>query len=288
MVHPHPPRPGQAGDDRGRRRRGVALGRRPGRGTPSGTPSRPRNDLREAPTSTGKPSACTRSRWASSRQLCSAGLAKPNPGSSTICSRSDAARRTRSSTRPVSSRHTSWTTSSYDARDCMWVLCARQCMATYCTPESATTAAIPGSARPPLTSLTTLAPACRAWRGHVGAHGVDAETRAPAARARPPPGAPGAAPPARSAARRRAGWTPRPTSSRSAPCSSSSQAVRHRGGRLEPLAAVAEGVGGDVDHAHHQGAHANTLVSRRSEGQVRNASASSAAMATRGRSAVCG
>jgi len=66
------------------------------------------------------------------------------------------------------------------------------------------------------------------------------------------------------------------------------QAVGHRVGRLEPLAAVAEGVGGHVDHAHHQGAHANTLVSRRSEGQVRNASASSAARATRGRSAVCG
>src|SRR5450759_1359697 len=48
---------------------------------PSGTPRRPRNVLREAPTSTGEPRDCTASRWASNDQLCSGSLAKPNPGS---------------------------------------------------------------------------------------------------------------------------------------------------------------------------------------------------------------
>ncbi len=42
--------------------------------------------LRDAPSTTGRPSAATRSRWRSSRRLCSSVLPKPMPGSSSTCS----------------------------------------------------------------------------------------------------------------------------------------------------------------------------------------------------------
>src|SRR5215471_11980027 len=48
------------------------------------------------------------------------------------------------------------------ARCCIWWLCPRQCMTTYGTPAWATRRGISGSARPPLTSLTRLAPASSA------------------------------------------------------------------------------------------------------------------------------
>ena len=65
-----------------------------GAGSPSGPASRcPRNRLRLAPTSTGKPSATSSGSRASSGQLLLPAFAKPSPGSSTTCSsRTPAAR----------------------------------------------------------------------------------------------------------------------------------------------------------------------------------------------------
>ena len=63
----------------------------------------------------------------------------------------------------------------------MSALCPRQCIATYGAPASATTASIRGSASPPLTSLTSAAPASTRRRGHLGAHRVDARPRRPSA-----------------------------------------------------------------------------------------------------------
>ncbi len=135
------------------------------RATPSEPASRlPRNDLREAPTSTGKPRRLIGPSPRSSAQLCSAVLAKPRPGSSTIRSRSMPAARI-ASTRSASSSRTAATTPpgpSYDACCCMVSLCARQCMATYAAPVAATVSSMRGSASPPETSLTMSAPASRA------------------------------------------------------------------------------------------------------------------------------
>ena len=88
-------------------------------------------------------------------------------------------------------------------------LCARQCIATYVAPASATTANISGSASPPDTSLTMVAPASTAAAGHLGAHRVDRHDRAvgrPAARS---PGPPATAPPRPGAAWRRVASTRR-------------------------------------------------------------------------------
>ncbi len=62
----------------------------------------------------------------------------------------------------------------------MWSLWPRQCMATNGTPASRTTAAMSGSARPPLTSLTISAPASSAADA-ISARMVSMLTTAPAA-----------------------------------------------------------------------------------------------------------
>src|SRR3954468_890062 len=82
-----------------------------GRGSSPSVSSVPRNDLRLAPTSTGRPRESSVSRWASSAQLCSAVLAKPIPGSTMICS-IDTPAPTTASMRAASSSCTSRTTSS--------------------------------------------------------------------------------------------------------------------------------------------------------------------------------
>ena len=75
-----------------------------GRGAPSASASsRPRKVLREAPTSTGSPSPTSRSRPASSAQLCSAFLANPRPGVEHQLLRGDPGGDA-SSTRAISSR----------------------------------------------------------------------------------------------------------------------------------------------------------------------------------------
>ena len=96
--------------------------------------------------------------------MCSAFLANPIPGSSTIRSGPMPAASI-ASTRSASSSRTAATTPpgpSYDACCCIVSLCARQCMATYAAPLAATTSCIRGSARPPETSLTIRAPASTA------------------------------------------------------------------------------------------------------------------------------
>ncbi len=61
---------------------------RPG-GRPALSPSTlPMKPLREWPTSSGQPSACSSWQWASSVRLCWCVLPKPMPGSSAICRRS--------------------------------------------------------------------------------------------------------------------------------------------------------------------------------------------------------
>src|SRR3954469_4177352 len=82
-----------------------------GRGSSPSASSLPRNDLRLAPTSTGRPRDISVSRCASSAQLCSAVLAKPMPGSTMICS-IDTPAATTASTRAASSSCTSRTTSA--------------------------------------------------------------------------------------------------------------------------------------------------------------------------------
>src|SRR5580693_7209133 len=138
-----------------------------GRGVPSGAASSlPRNRLRDAPISTGNPGArppsvLIWSRLVSSAQLCSGRLAKPSPGSSTIMAGSTPCAVT-TSTRRHNSSATSRTTSWYTALESMLWLWPRQCITTYGTPAAPTSRGISGSARPPLTSLTSRAPAPRA------------------------------------------------------------------------------------------------------------------------------
>src|SRR4051794_16493576 len=81
-----------------------------GRGSSSSASNLPRNDLRLAPTSTGRPRESSLSRWASSAQLCSAVLANPMPGSTMTCS-IDTPAATTASIRAASSSCTSRTTS---------------------------------------------------------------------------------------------------------------------------------------------------------------------------------
>ena len=96
LVHPHPPhagRGGQRGDRRGRRLPAV---RRP-RARRRRRAATPRNRLREAPISTGKPQPgparpVIDGSARSSAQLCSAFLANPRPGSSTMADSRDAGR----------------------------------------------------------------------------------------------------------------------------------------------------------------------------------------------------
>ena len=109
-------------------------------------------------------------------------LGEPEPGSSTIRSSGMPAARA-ASTRWESSARTAATTPpgpSYAASSCMWSACPRQCMQTYVVPEAATTSRIRGSARPPETSLTIVAPeatACSATSERI----VSTDTVAPPA-----------------------------------------------------------------------------------------------------------
>ncbi len=129
-------------------------------------------------------------------------------------------------------------------------LCARQCMATYVAPAAATTSSIRGSARPPETSLTIVAPAATAARA-TSARMVSTETTAPVARPAPrSPGRPGRAPPRPGDGWPRAGWTRR----RCRACRRRRRAARApwatAASGLGPAAAVGERVGGDVDDPH--------------------------------------
>ena len=176
-MHPDPPHAGLGRQHRGGQRRGVPLlgrrgpcrrGRRAAcRGTSCGRP-------RPAPAG---PAPTSRSRPASSAQLCSARLANPRPGSSTSCSGATPAATT-SSTRAVSSAQTSVTTSPYRAAAYISRLCPRQCMSTQGTPASATSSAMFLSASPPLTSLTRAAPARDRRLGDLGPGGVHAGAHA--------------------------------------------------------------------------------------------------------------
>ena len=134
----------------------------------------------------------------------------------------------------------------------MSTLCPRQCMMTYGTRASATRPAIPGSARPPLTSLTSRAPALERTLGHPDAHRVDADGHARPRPARRRPGRPGAVP-------RRPADPQGARPGRLAAdvddvgaCRGEREAVGDRRVGPEPLPAVGEGVRGDVDHAHDQ------------------------------------
>ena len=114
-------------------------------------------------------------------------------------------------------------------------------------------AAIAGSARPPLTSLTSAAPAASAARP-PRPHGVDADRHA---RPRPARGRPGATRRSSSSALTRCApgrVDSPPTSTMSAPCGGQLQAVLDRRRRVEPRAAVGERVRRDVDDAHDQAA----------------------------------
>ena len=162
----------------------------------------------------------------------------------------------------------------------------RQCMTTYGTPAPATTAAMSGSARPPLTSLTSAGAGLERRVGHLGAHRVDAD-HAP----RPASSAHDRADPAQLLVLGRAlGAGPGRLATdvdQVGALGEQLQAVRDGGLGLEPLAAVGEGVGRHVDHAHDDAARSSTAVPpvvepRAASGQVRNASASRAAIADPG------
>ena len=289
VVHPHPPRPGRAAMHRGRRGRGVALERR--RGAPSGA---------RQPAEERLAGGADEHRVAQRLHLVEAGAAAPScarrawrtrsPGSSTIGSRRDAAAATRLDPPGQLGAHVRDHV-VVRARGAACRGCARASASRRTARRpSATTRGHRGVGQAAADVVDQRWPRPRRAGAATSARIVSTLTRAPAASAR-----------TTGSTRRSSSCTvgrsapgrvdSPPTSSRSAPCVDQPQPVGHRGGRLEPLAAVAEGVGGHVDHAHHDPGSLtrHTLVSRRdSEGQVRNASASSAAMATRGRSGRCG
>ena len=156
-----------------------------GRGVPSGAASsRPRNRLRDAPISTGNgrarpPSELISSRWVSRAQLCSGRLAKPRPGSSTIMAGSTPAA---SPHRPGGTVPRSPPPPHPGRRP--WNPCCG------CDPASASprralrrprrAGASGDRPGPPLTSLTSRAPASRA-RSATSARIVSTLTGTPAA-----------------------------------------------------------------------------------------------------------
>ena len=105
-------------------------------------------------------------------------LAKPMPGSRISASAAMPAA-SAAARRCCSSSHTSATTSVYRARACMSKLGPRPCISTYGTRRSATSANISGSL-PPVTSLTRHAPASSAAAA-TSARLVSTLTSAPAA-----------------------------------------------------------------------------------------------------------
>ena len=127
---PPTPRPrGQRGD------RGGRASSRPsgGRSVPSASASSaPRNRLRDAPTSTGNPSAdAARPAVRSSAQLCFGGLGEAQPRVEHEHAPGRRRPRPRRRPGPRSSARTSATTSSYAASASMSALWPRQCMRTH-------------------------------------------------------------------------------------------------------------------------------------------------------------
>ena len=181
-----------------------------GRGAPSSSASSaPRNRLREAPTSTGKPERhAARPARRSSAQLCAAVFAKPRPGSSTIAARSTPAS-TAASTRASSSARTS--------RDHVVVRRER-------VHPVAVAAPVHEDPRHPGLRDDRGHRRVGQTAGHVvddrraglerrlgdrGAGGVDADRHALGDQVARSPAAPGAAPRRRRSGRRPAGWTRR-------------------------------------------------------------------------------
>ena len=121
----------------------------------------PRNDLREVPTSTGRPRATISSSRRSSSRLCATVLPNPMPGSSRIRS-SATPRATANAIRSSRNALTSETTSSYRGSGCIVRGSPSMCIKQQSAPLPATTEAIAGSARSAVTSLTIVAPASSA------------------------------------------------------------------------------------------------------------------------------
>ena len=180
LVDPHPPDALDRGD-RGERhvgvlavqhraRAAVRAGQQGRRGTTCGW-SRPGSARR---------AARARAAAASSSQLWSAVLAKPEPRVDDEPVLGDTGRRRPPRAAGRARRGPRPSTSSYDACCCISVEWARQCITTYAAPCSATTSRIRGSASPPETSLTSTAPASSAAAATSGRI-VSTETATPSA-----------------------------------------------------------------------------------------------------------
>ena len=118
------------------------------------------NDLREAPTTTGQPSAARSGSAARRRRLEAASLPKPMPGSSRVRSAGIPAAAA-AAARPARNSCTSATTSAYAVSRCIVAGSPRMCMRTMPAPRPATTASMRAS-RAAVTSLTRDAPAASA------------------------------------------------------------------------------------------------------------------------------
>ena len=212
----------------------------------------PRNDLREVPIATGRPSATSSSRRRSSSRLCSVVLPNPIPGSSTIRSSAIAVRD--GELQPLLEERLDLgrrrRRSAGRAASCA----ARRACASGSSRRSAaaTTSAIVGSPRSAVTSLTSVAPAAIAAAGDRRLRGVDRDL-APASRPRSAPRSPaarGAAPRPRGTGLAPGRVDSPPTSRIAAPSRSSSSAWSIAASRVEVQAAVGERVGGHVDDPH--------------------------------------
>ena len=222
-------RPSELGDERlaGRSRR--ARGRRGGRPARAGAPAASR--------------------------LCPPVLPKPMPGSAHKRHGVDARLTRAGRSGPTRKSPTSTTTSSYDGACCMVRGSPCMCITTNPAPASDHHAEHVRVGRPAATSLTMVAPRVERGGGHASPCRVSTLTGTPASAAsRPTTGR----------TRRRSSAS----STGSAPGSGrlpahvehvgprrhQGQAVGHGRVGIEVPAAVGEGVGGDVDDAHHRGA----------------------------------
>ena len=230
------------------RRTGAGAVRRRRAGGPGSVSARHRS----AAGSRARPSP---SMPASSAQLCSAFLAKPEARVEHDLLLGARPRPATASTRAASSvAHLGHDVVVVRPRRPCRRLWPRQCITTYGTPASATTPRHLRVGQPAADVVDQRRPGRDGRLGDLGPRGVDADRHAlrdqladhrddpaelllAAARGRRPAGS----------TRRRRRRCRRPAATSSRPC-----AIARR--RIEVAAAVGERVGGDVDHAHHQAA----------------------------------
>ena len=284
VVDPHAPRPSLGRVHRGRGGGDVALERAAAARRPSATPEPPEERLARGAHEDGvaevddpvevaqQATSCGRPAWRSR-----------SPGRAPVRSGGDPARH-ELARRARTARHT--TSADHVVIDGPATACRalwpRQCIATKGTAAPRPRAAIVGVGHAAADVVDDARRRPRRPGGHLGAHGVDGDHGPAAARAPRRRAAPGAAPPSTTALGAGPGGLATDVEDVSA-LGDELAAVRDGGGRLEPLAAVAERVGGHVDDPHDdrqpvgrrsgQSARAASRAGP-SRGQVRNASAS--------------